>query len=194
MSLQVLRRCAAWRWPSRPPARTWAAACRPMVPRTPCTQPKLQNLLLLVMFVRYAGAQALRCLALAYKPASKDMGSSLPTHAASNPKFTTQTSHPPTTVFPVPVLQLHRCCAASTTCSKLAACIVCAFAGAQALRCLALAYKPASKHMGSSLSPLDEAGLTFVAMVAMHDPPRRCVKKQVVFSVQKGRTMGLYAY
>jgi hypothetical protein len=46
--------------------------------------------------------------------------------------------------------------------------------GAQALRCLALAYKPASKDMGASLSPLDEAGLTFVAMVAMHDPPRRC--------------------
>ncbi|WIA41984.1 hypothetical protein OEZ86_009286 [Tetradesmus obliquus] len=47
------------------------------------------------------------------------------------------------------------------------------YGGAQALRCLALAYKPASKDMGSSLSPLDEAGLTFVAMVAMHDPPRR---------------------
>jgi hypothetical protein len=57
-----------------------------------------------------------------------------------------------------------------------AAAAVCVCAGAQALRCLALAYKPASKEMGHTLSPLDEAGLTFVAMVAMHDPPRRCVK------------------
>lgn len=46
-------------------------------------------------------------------------------------------------------------------------------AGAQALRCLALAYKSVPEASGSSLSPLDEAGLTFIAMVAMHDPPRR---------------------
>lgn len=46
-------------------------------------------------------------------------------------------------------------------------------AGAQALRCLALAFKPASKDLGPNLSPLDEAGLTFIGMVAMHDPPRQ---------------------
>lgn len=46
-------------------------------------------------------------------------------------------------------------------------------AGAQALRCLALAYKSVPQASSSSLSPLDEAGLTFIAMVAMHDPPRR---------------------
>jgi magnesium-transporting ATPase (P-type) len=45
--------------------------------------------------------------------------------------------------------------------------------GAQALRCLALAYKPLPDANSGSLSPLDEAGLTFIAMVAMHDPPRR---------------------
>jgi magnesium-transporting ATPase (P-type) len=45
--------------------------------------------------------------------------------------------------------------------------------GAQALRCLALAYKSVPQASSSSLSPLDEAGLTFIAMVAMHDPPRR---------------------
>lgn len=39
-----------------------------------------------------------------------------------------------------------------------------------ALRCLALAYKPA-KGM-TAINPLDEAGLTFISMMAMHDPPR----------------------
>ncbi|KAF8059661.1 CA1 [Scenedesmus sp. PABB004] len=48
------------------------------------------------------------------------------------------------------------------------------YGGAQALRCLALAYKPApgGAARGGVITPLDEAGLTFVAMVAMHDPPR----------------------
>jgi hypothetical protein len=51
------------------------------------------------------------------------------------------------------------------------------FAGAQALRCLALAMKPLPPARGGAgappLAPSDEAGLTFVAIVAMHDPPRR---------------------
>jgi hypothetical protein len=45
-------------------------------------------------------------------------------------------------------------------------------AGTQALRCLALAYKPLRPGDPSAISPLDEAGLTFLALVAMHDPPR----------------------
>eukprot|EP00877_Chromochloris_zofingiensis_P010594 jgi/Chrzof1/5789/Cz16g15260.t1 len=44
------------------------------------------------------------------------------------------------------------------------------YGGAMALRCLALAYKPA-KGM-TAINPLDEAGLTFISMMAMHDPPR----------------------
>jgi hypothetical protein len=51
--------------------------------------------------------------------------------------------------------------------------VCCCSAGAQALRCLALAYKSVPQASSSNLSPLDEAGLTFIAMVAMHDPPRR---------------------
>jgi hypothetical protein len=88
--------------------------------------------------VFFAGAQALRCLPLAYKPLIR---------------------HPTLLLLLLLLLVVD---------------LVMCSAGAQALRCLALAYKPASKDMGHSLSPLDEAGLTFVAMVAMHDPPRRC--------------------
>ncbi|KIY92700.1 Ca2+ transporting ATPase,sarcoplasmic/endoplasmic reticulum, partial [Monoraphidium neglectum] len=48
--------------------------------------------------------------------------------------------------------------------------------GSQALRCLALAIRPLPAHgarPGGGLTHADEAGLTFVAVVAMHDPPRR---------------------
>lgn len=62
----------------------------------------------------------------------------------------------------------------------------CCTAGAQALRCLALAYKPMPKDASSSLSPLDEAGLTFIAMVAMHDPPRR----ECAAAIQMCRAVG----
>jgi len=64
---------------------------------------------------------------------------------------------------------LKRSCPDAT----LFACCVWCLSGAQALRCLALAYKTAPDSLGPTLSPLDEAGLTFIAMVAMHDPPRR---------------------
>ncbi|KAI8472408.1 MAG: hypothetical protein J3K34DRAFT_453784 [Monoraphidium minutum] len=55
------------------------------------------------------------------------------------------------------------------------------YGGTQALRCLALAMRtlPPGRAAaggggaGGGVSPADEAGLTFVALVAMHDPPRR---------------------
>lgn len=62
--------------------------------------------------------------------------------------------------------------------------------GAQALRCLALAYKPVPQASSSSLSPLDEAGLTFIALVAMHDPPRRECAAAIQMCRQVGCVVG----
>lgn len=75
--LQAQRRCAAWHWGTNSdkllPANVTASAHPVHV---------------------FAGAQALRCLALAFTPASKDMGSSLPTNGPSNPMHTTQITKP----------------------------------------------------------------------------------------------------
>eukprot|EP00899_Mesostigma_viride_P003506 jgi/Mesvir1/13156/Mv06124-RA.2 len=50
--------------------------------------------------------------------------------------------------------------------------------GGEVLRCMALAMRPVAETM-QTLSPADEAGMTFVGMVAMRDPPRPEVKGAV---------------